>query len=353
MSHTVGSLIRMFGRQQLDVDISSTLSEKKWTSDYHPLYRETVRGRLPTRQELTAFLSPETLPSKADSLGLATPAHMLNTQQLELMTEGDVTHDFDQNIIPLVELAFSGESAVTIPARGDAPVPGGPKLSPRSLVASKNSSSSKKVVDYQMTMSHEIKLLESPAIIGELKRPRIIKRKEWAFEQNPSETTIRLIYAHLYECPQVFLFDSKTLVLVQFRAQSTKKIANECCGVDVCIIPREEFQLEGQCSMAEGLYALALRGFTRLCATRGWAERERGEYERHYEFYSGRPIWKDRQGRVYHGHSYGYRRDLDFRLHQQSNKLKVYGYWVWLDSLGNSIVDDTKNCFTTTEIFVL
>ncbi|PYH96873.1 hypothetical protein BO71DRAFT_481676 [Aspergillus ellipticus CBS 707.79] len=267
MSHTVGDLIRLFTPQQLDVDTSSTLSEKKWTSDYHHLYRETVTGRLPIRQGLAAFLSPEPLPSYADSLGLATPAHMLNSQQLEIMTEGDVTHDFDQNIIPLVELAFSGESAVTIPARGAAPVPGGAKLSPRSLVASKNSSSSKKVVDYQMTLSHEIKLLESPAMIGELKRPRIIKRKEWAFEMTPSETTIRLMqeargYAHLYECPQVFLFDSKTLVLVQFRAESTAEIANPDCSVDVCIIPREDLRLEGQCSMAEGLYALALRGFT-------------------------------------------------------------------------------------------
>lgn len=193
MSHTVGELMRLFSPAQLDVDTSSTLSEKKWTSDYPPLNRTRVRRWLPTRTGLEDFLSPEGVPTVADSVGLSTPAHMLNTQQLQLMTEGDVTHDFDQNIIPFVELSFSGRSAFSIPAADTAPLCGGPKLWPRSLVASKNSSSSKKIVDYQMTLSHEIRSLESPAMIGELKRPRIIKRKEWTFEANPSDTTIRLM----------------------------------------------------------------------------------------------------------------------------------------------------------------
>lgn len=170
-----------------------------------------------------------------------------------------------------------------------------------------------------------------------------------------SQLTIRR-YAHLYECPQVFLFDSKTLVLVQYCAGTIEEIASENCFVDVCIIPRETIhQFPDQCSMAEGLRALALRGFTRLCATRNSVEREPGKYammpiplaieqhERCYEFHSGRPFWKDPSGRIHRHHPHGHRRDFSITVHQGSNE--VCGHWVWMDKRGRWVANDTKNCF--------
>ncbi|KAJ6133117.1 hypothetical protein N7471_008332 [Penicillium samsonianum] len=82
----------------------------------------------PTRQALAAFLLPRE-GTVAPSVGLETPAYMLNSQSLEQATEGDVTHDFFQNISPLVELAF-GDSSYSIPHPGSSPVRGGPKLKP-------------------------------------------------------------------------------------------------------------------------------------------------------------------------------------------------------------------------------
>ena len=152
----------------------------------------------------------------------------------------------------------------------------------------------------------------------------------------------------------MFLFDSKTLVLVQYCVRTVQEIADADCFVDICIIPRETVsQSPNQCSMAEGLRALALRGFTRLCATRSSAETERerynmmpiplsiGEHERVYEFYSGRPFWKDHDGQIHRHHPHGYRRDLAITV--QENQVK--GHWIWLDEYRRQVAIDTENCF--------
>lgn len=187
--YTVGDLIRLFSPAQLDVDNSTTLSTKQWTVDYPPLNRRVITEMPPTRQALAAFLLPAQ-GTVACSVGLETPAYKLNFQTLEQSTEGDVTHDFFQNISPLVELGF-GDLSYSMPHPGAPSVRGGPKLKPRALVGS--DVSNRKVVDYQMTMSHRKHHLESAAIIGEFKRPRVIKRGEWSFERRPSDTTKRLM----------------------------------------------------------------------------------------------------------------------------------------------------------------
>ncbi|KAJ5394878.1 Bicyclomycin resistance protein [Penicillium crustosum] len=126
-------------------------------------------------------------------VGLETPAYRLNFQSLEQCTEGDVTHDFFQNICPLVELSF-GDLSYSITHPGDPPhtsVRGGPKLKPRALVGS--DISDRKIVDYQLTMAHRKPYLEGAATIGEFKRPRVIRRREWTLERSPSSTTKRLM----------------------------------------------------------------------------------------------------------------------------------------------------------------
>lgn len=147
---------------------------------------------------------------------------------------------------------------------------------------------------------------------------------------------------------------------MQFRSKNIDEIAEESCWVDICVIPREmRSHIRDQCSMAEGLRALALRGFTRLCATRGsTVSRSTGRqkmvpiplvidgYERHYEFYSGHAFWIDPHHQFYNDHPHGYLRDLVIRQRQRSNgEVESRGYWVWMDRLGNIVADDTNNCF--------
>ncbi|KAJ5827599.1 hypothetical protein N7447_004362 [Penicillium robsamsonii] len=213
-------------------------------------------------------------------------------------------------------------------------------------------------------MAHQKRYLEGAAIIGEFKRPRVIRRREWMFERLPSSTTKRLMqeirgYAYLYNCPQAFVFDSGSLVLLQFRAKDAENIRDQMCPVDICIIPREEPRHGDQCTMAEGLRALALKGFTRLCATGDSASTNPGNniriptelnlagFDRHYEFWSGRPLWVERRTRERRfEHPYGYSRDLRFvRTRDNGRGPEFKGYWSWFDLDRHLVVDDTTNCF--------
>lgn len=190
--YTIRNLIQLPSPVQLAVDNETSISTKQWTNDYPPLDKRTLRVIPPTREALAAYLLPPE-GTVAHSIGLETPAYKLNSQSLEQCTEGDVTHDFFQNISPLVELSFS-DLSYSIPhpaAPSDASVRGGPKLTPRAQVGS--NFSERKVVDYQMTMSHRKQYLEGAALVGEFKKPRVIRRREWMFERTPSSTTERLM----------------------------------------------------------------------------------------------------------------------------------------------------------------
>lgn len=196
MATIVQHLMTTFSPQPLDTDTNTAVSRKLWTEGFFPFEPQHVTIWPPTVRAIDEFLGPgQETPSAADYVGLQTPATVLNTCRELISTEGDVTRDFDQNIIPPVALAFSGDSAWSMPRPGSHPVPGAPKLWSRSLVGvngSGASTSTTRTVDYQMTMHHEESSLDSAAMIGEMKRPRAIKRKEWTFEQRQSGNTIRL-----------------------------------------------------------------------------------------------------------------------------------------------------------------
>lgn len=147
-------------------------------------------------------------------------------------------------------------------------------------------------------------------------------------------------------------------MLLQFRAEDREAIRDELCPVDICIIPREDLGQSDQCTMAEGLRALAMRGFTRLCATGDSMITSSGEeirsptqlsldgFERHYDF-CGLPFWVDhRTHRRLHNHPAGYWRDIRFSRNQDRNLGPEYkGYWSWFDREGRCVADDTRNCF--------
>ncbi|KAJ5454946.1 hypothetical protein N7530_012715 [Penicillium desertorum] len=305
----------------------------------------------PTIRAIEDFLGPgSATPSAADYLGLQTPANALNTHQELISSEGDVTRDFDQNIIPPVALAFSGQSAWSCPRPESQPVIGAPMLWSRSLVGANGSSSSNaRTVDYQMMMQHQVSSLDSAAMIGEMKKPRVIRRNEWTFQISSSSSTLRLAqelraYAFLYRCPQVFVFDMRTLVIVQFRALSPQDISAEDCPIDICVIPRTPNpDMRDPCTMQYALYRLGWRGWVRLCATLASKEDRRsgeiirartslslGGLTRKYVYWSGNPIWVDDRGREHDIHPSGCWRDFIFKVRpRQDDTQEVRGFWAW------------------------
>lgn len=107
-------------------------------------------------------------------------------------------------------------------------------------------------------------------------------------------------YAFKYKCPQVFCFDGKYLLLLQFQAGSLDAIKDRDCAVDCWILPREN---EGGITLREGFYRLLAQGFRRC---QGSAEARptvvNGFPVVSHEFYSGRPLFRDAQGRPTYDH---------------------------------------------------
>ncbi|KGO47561.1 hypothetical protein PEX2_090550 [Penicillium expansum] len=89
-------------------------------------------------------------------------------------SEGNVTRDFNQSIIPPIAATFCGEEARTSTPSGLEA--GGPSLFSRSQLAAPGST---KVIDYQMVMNYESPLLDKPVMIWEIEKLRTIRREEW------------------------------------------------------------------------------------------------------------------------------------------------------------------------------
>jgi hypothetical protein len=185
-----------FSQQPMDFDTDPTPSRKEWTTGFQPFDQDYVQAWYPDVRELDKFLGASGAPSGAEFVGLATPAHTPNDIIQLILSEGDVTRDFDQSIASAFSLAFTGQSATTIPGPGLRAESGAPSLWQRSLVSSPGShpdpNHNPKIVDYQMIMCHQQPSLERPAMIGELKKPRSIRRDEWLFKARKSSMTVRL-----------------------------------------------------------------------------------------------------------------------------------------------------------------
>ncbi|KAK4096894.1 hypothetical protein N658DRAFT_501069 [Parathielavia hyrcaniae] len=346
MNSTVGSLIDAFyNTPSWPADSRPCVSRKAWADGYRLLNPRHVTFHEGSKGSIDNFLGPgldyvQRLPSEVDDIGLQYPAHSLNLTHQAILSEGDVTRDFDQNFEPF-RLAFSG----------------GPFLWPRSLCGPTGPTNTSVTVDYQLTWPGQNPLLERAAMIGELKQPFVIIPSEWTPSQrgwvdNPGDMTKRLQremrgYAHRYKCPQVFVFDSVHLVILQFRAASKDQIQDQDCHVDICIIPREKLFQE-QCTIQYALYRLAWRGWMRLSATSATQEGSKRKtvtvavdgIPRAYEWWSGKPFWEVAPGRYQFGHPNGWKRQF-FRL-------GTGGYWIWADDNGNypdgGLVYDTGNC---------
>lgn len=163
----------------------------------------------------------------------------------------------------------------------------------------------------------------------------------------------------MYNCPQVFVFDSQSLVIVQFRARSREHIKSQSCRIDCCVIPRETNRnIVNQCTMQYALYRLAWRGWVRLCATldterlstgeriRASTELVIGRKTREPKWWSGEPEWLDEHGRPCPGPR-GYARTFVHRpVPRRNGGEKPGGFFVWISEDRRHMLDDTLNCFT-------
>lgn len=193
MSVTVFDLMREPSLPPLIVDNELTVTAKPWTREYHDFLESDVTNWPPTFDAIDKFLGHHNDgPSSADYIGLQTSAHMLNMFKHEVESEADATMDFNHLMVPCLAKAFSGASALTAQGRHSAVLPGAPLLWPRSQVGPTGSITSPMMVDYQMTMLHSGRELELAAMIGEMKRPRTIRGREWGSRGPVSAATTKL-----------------------------------------------------------------------------------------------------------------------------------------------------------------
>ncbi|KAL2174067.1 uncharacterized protein P884DRAFT_159421, partial [Thermothelomyces heterothallicus CBS 202.75] len=104
-----------------------------------------------------------------------------------------------------------------------------------------------------------------PVVIGEMKR-NLINEEDW--QANSLRDTQQKLarelrgYADKYQCPQVFCWDGRYLLVLQFRARKPDHIRNADCPIDCWVIP-----VEGStCTLRYALYRLMVQGFRRCQA---------------------------------------------------------------------------------------
>ncbi|KAK8070321.1 Protein kinase-like domain [Apiospora phragmitis] len=235
---------------------SPSLTEKQWPHDIgritnhtsHPASWQGVHRFLGPGLDLANYDATYECPSSVPRLNTA--VHSLNTKVERIVMEAEVQRDFDRNLGLPLALAF--QSA--------------PFLEERSQAGPPSSTTSSKTIDSFFSFgrgSHEI-----PCIIGDLKKPGTIKPREWNRAETMSSLSNKLGqeirgYAHLYKCPQVFIYDSLHLLLVQFQARNQDEIKNAQCPVDVWVLPRLTHDVN-VCTVRYALYWMACRGLMRI-----------------------------------------------------------------------------------------
>ncbi|KAL4925818.1 uncharacterized protein BDV17DRAFT_294089 [Aspergillus undulatus] len=325
----------------ISLEDDSTISIKGWSTDFDRIRPEYMVFHAATVNSIDQHLGPaldyaQRDPAAADEIGLHVAAqrpNIINHQQI--LTEGDVRRDFYENVESVYRLGFRY----------------GPRPWPRSECGPTGHTTTNITVDYQLSWSSEDLQYEKAVMIGEMKRPGVIVPHEWLGPEHggriPGRNTRALQlqlrgYAYQYKCPQVFLYDSVHLLILQFRARTREDIRSRDCIIDCWIIPRAE----EYCTFQYALYRLAWRGWVRLSATLDGGNRdERLELEvtidrmdRRYEYWSGRPIWEVTPGRYEYVHPNGWQRQ--WMQNQQQNN----GYWFWARPGSQDRVRDTGNC---------
>ncbi|KAK5999104.1 hypothetical protein PT974_01493 [Cladobotryum mycophilum] len=96
-------------------------------------------------------------------------------------------------------------------------------------------------------------------------------------------------YAYAYDCPQVFCFDGKSFLMLQFRVDSPEFIKDPDCPVDCWVFPRDNV---GGCAIRYAFYRLMAQGLRRYQSF--WPLlRYLADVPIHSRvFFNGQPIWR-------------------------------------------------------------
>ena len=113
-------------------------------------------------------------------------------------------------------------------------------------------------------------------------------------------------YASKYRCPQIFCFDGRTLLLLQFKATVASDIKSPDCIAECWAIPRVN---PTGVSLRHALYRFLAQGFRRcqgMCANEVTINETPPSLR---QFYNGQPLWNIDGD--YHAEPWGYRRVID------------------------------------------
>ncbi|KAL2186572.1 hypothetical protein L209DRAFT_731432 [Thermothelomyces heterothallicus CBS 203.75] len=287
--------------------------KKLWAQNYTPIGNLFVHTTENDDGIVNANFDSAFLPLDDDEERRTTePAYPPNKRFWRLETEADVEHWWHTEVSDVVLAAWARYPGIVQTCHT---TPLNDVKIPENVDAT-----------YAMYIGNQRK----PVVIGEMKR-NFINRDEWenASLGNAQQKLARELrgYADKYECPQIFCWDGKILLMLQFRATNPWDIRNADCAIDCWIIPHES----SSCTLRYALYRLLVQGFRRCQAATASRPIQVGSFTEHgREFFTGRPIWNV-GGRLTTEHPEGYVRRVD----------GATGALYWSNGMGNDVVWET------------
>ncbi|KAF5022085.1 hypothetical protein F66182_5860 [Fusarium sp. NRRL 66182] len=221
---TAEALILQNPTNPVNNPLYTTGSDKVWARQYKPMKNIIPRTAVSPDGVFHANFEDAFLPLlEDDSLRLRQRALPPNKRQWRLETEADCENWFNTEIVNVVLAAWHGF----------------PMMMQSSHVKPLVAEQIPENVDF--TFSVKFGGSRRAVAIGEIKR-NLIAPEVWQGADLSRSGQSKLSqelrgYAHKYECPQVFCFDGKTLVLLQFRADKADDIKEENCPIDCWVIP--------------------------------------------------------------------------------------------------------------------
>ncbi|KAK0703002.1 hypothetical protein B0T26DRAFT_744159 [Lasiosphaeria miniovina] len=268
---------------------------KDWAQAYEPISSLVVHTYVVEGEYYGTFDGPFFPLLEDDELRLSQPGTYPNRRVWRIGTEADVATWFNAEISDVVLAAWPTHPMV---------------LQNSHMRAPHFSQSRHQVVDSTYTIAMNVPIQKIPVAVGEFKHC-MIDATEWQsgrLRSDAQKTLSRELrgYACMYQCPQVFCFDGHTLLILQFRASKPQKMIRKDLGVDCWVLPRRNGD-NGGIQLRAALYRLIAQGFRRCQVIDGPVVPVGGIFPTGREFFSGLPLWLDKQRH----HPLGYFRCAD------------------------------------------
>ncbi|KAK4152614.1 hypothetical protein C8A00DRAFT_16102 [Chaetomidium leptoderma] len=272
-----------------------TQTDKAWARAYHPIRNLVVHTRVgQDRQTYSSFDAAFHSWDEDDTLRMACAAAPPNQRAWRLETEADCELWFHTEISNIVLAAWNEYRGVTQsshikPPRTDR-------------------------IPEEVDSTYTVKVRNERTVlaIGEMKR-NLVENVRWQQGSlGGSMGQVKLSqelrgYADKYQCPHVFCFDGKTLVLLQFRANRLEDIREEHCPVDCWVFPRDSSTIP----LRYALYMLLVQGFRRFQGAYAQPLTVGGLAPQSRQFFDGLPVWTSADGDPVLEHPGGYQRSVD------------------------------------------